>query len=152
MQKTTLALAFFSLLSFTACKEESPYQKADSPAAFQAPKTERQDQEVTGMAAAAEQRFAPPGTVEVDGGVDAGDAGTGMPTDAGAGTGGSGDEEACLDRWLEQKGLDRFGNAEGTVYMGGTPLFDERTGEQTPRAEYVYRRHAGAKAACASGK
>ena len=34
------------------------------------------------------------------------------------------------------------------MYMGGTPLFDERTGERTDRLVFVYRRHAEARAAC----
>lgn len=60
-------------------------------------------------------------------------------------------EEACVDRWLSERRLDRFGHPEGTMYAGGTPLFDERTGEETDRLDYVYKKHPEAKAACAPG-
>jgi hypothetical protein len=58
-------------------------------------------------------------------------------------------EEACLDRWLAERKLDRYGSPEGAMYAGGTPLFDETTGRQTPRRDYVYARHPEARAACA---
>ncbi|HET9451409.1 MAG TPA: hypothetical protein VFO83_11025, partial [Aggregicoccus sp.] len=56
--------------------------------------------------------------------------------------------EACVDRWLEAQNLDRYGHKKGTMYAGGTPLFDERTGETRDRVEYVLSRHAAAKKAC----
>lgn len=58
-------------------------------------------------------------------------------------------EEKCLDRWLAERKLDPFGMPRGTVYAGGTPLFDEATGRQIDRLDYVYRKHPEAKAACA---
>jgi hypothetical protein len=36
------------------------------------------------------------------------------------------------------------------MYAGGSPLFDERTGERTERLAFVYGRHAAARAACGS--
>lgn len=57
-------------------------------------------------------------------------------------------ELACVDRWLEAKQFDRYGSPAGTMYAGGTPLFDERTGTSTNRLDFVYGRHAEAKAAC----
>jgi hypothetical protein len=60
----------------------------------------------------------------------------------------SASEEQCVDAWLEKAGLDKYGNAKGTVYAGGTPLFDEMTGKSTDRLEYIYQHHADAKAAC----
>jgi hypothetical protein len=59
--------------------------------------------------------------------------------------------EACVDRWLQERQLDRYGHEEGTMYTGGTPLFDERTGQTTDRVDYVFGRHPEAKAACAPG-
>lgn len=59
-----------------------------------------------------------------------------------------GDETACVDAWLKGKKLDRFGSPEGTMYAGGTPLFDERTGERAERLPFVYKRHPEAKKAC----
>jgi hypothetical protein len=61
-------------------------------------------------------------------------------------------EEACVDRWLAQRKLDPYGNEEGMMYAGGTPLFDERTGRTTDRLEYVYRKHPEARAACAPAR
>jgi hypothetical protein len=58
-------------------------------------------------------------------------------------------QESCVDKWLTEKKLDRYGNAEGTMYAGGTPLFDERTGESRDRLDYVYERQPEAQKACA---
>ncbi|QSQ25709.1 hypothetical protein JY651_12585 [Pyxidicoccus parkwayensis] len=57
--------------------------------------------------------------------------------------------EACVDRWLQEHGLDKYGHPEGTMYAGGTPLFDERTGETKDRMEYVFQRKPEARQACA---
>lgn len=56
--------------------------------------------------------------------------------------------ESCVDRWLAARQLDRYGHKQGTMYAGGTPLFDERTGERTDRLEYIFARHPAAKQAC----
>ncbi|WP_223646356.1 hypothetical protein [Corallococcus sp. EGB] len=56
--------------------------------------------------------------------------------------------EACVDGWLKSRSLDRFGNAKGTMYAGGTPLFDERTGQSTDRLDYILARQPEAKKAC----
>jgi len=61
---------------------------------------------------------------------------------------GTPEENACVDRWLEERQLDRYGSPEGTMYAGGTPLFDERTGASTDRLVFVYGRHADARSAC----
>lgn len=57
-------------------------------------------------------------------------------------------QQSCLDRALTAKGLNSFGDPEGTAYTGGTPLFDERTGRSTPREVYVYARHPEIARAC----
>ncbi len=54
-----------------------------------------------------------------------------------------------MDRWLQEHKLDRYGNAEGTMYTGGTPLFNEATGESRDRLEYVFERQPEARKACA---
>ncbi|HYO72667.1 MAG TPA: hypothetical protein VEU33_41990 [Archangium sp.] len=74
------------------------------------------------------------------------------PTDAGPkGQGGpQASVEACVDRWLQEHKLDRYGNAEGTMYAGGTPLFNEATGESRDRLEYVFERQPEARKACAT--
>jgi hypothetical protein len=57
-------------------------------------------------------------------------------------------EEACVDRWLAARGFDPYGGPDGTMYAGGTPLFDERTGERRDRLEYVYKLHPAARDTC----
>jgi len=55
---------------------------------------------------------------------------------------------SCLDQQLAAKGLNPFGDPEGTMYPGGTPLFDEKTGRSTPREQYVFTRHPDIARAC----
>lgn len=57
--------------------------------------------------------------------------------------------ETCVDRWLQEHGFDRYGSAQGTMYAGGTPLFDERTGVTRDRLDWVYEQHPDAKRVCA---
>jgi hypothetical protein len=56
---------------------------------------------------------------------------------------------SCVDGWLKTKKLDEYGNPEGTMYAGGSPLFNEATGESKDRLEYVFSRQPDAKKACA---
>jgi hypothetical protein len=58
-------------------------------------------------------------------------------------------QEACVDKWLTGKKLDRYGHPEGTMFAGGSPLFNEQTGETTDRLDYVYKRQPEAKKTCA---
>jgi hypothetical protein len=46
-----------------------------------------------------------------------------------------------IDEWIRQNNRNEFGDAQGTAYAGGTPLFDERTGRSMDRYDYVLRRH-----------
>lgn len=46
-----------------------------------------------------------------------------------------------IDAWIRENRLNRYGDPDGTVYAGGTPLFSERTGEQRDRYEYILARH-----------
>ena len=48
---------------------------------------------------------------------------------------------ACVDRELSQRGLNQYGDPPGTVYAGGTPLFDEKSGRTRDRIEHVLSRH-----------
>lgn len=105
-------------------KPDAASPVGSAPAALESTPLSSADAAVTGDAS----------TDEVPGTRDAGEAASG--------------EEACVDRWLEERGMDRYGSPKGTMYMGGTPLFDERTGEQTDRLVFVYRRHEEARAAC----
>jgi hypothetical protein len=42
-----------------------------------------------------------------------------------------------IDAWLKSHGLNNYGDPEGVMYTGGTPLFDERTGESISRLNYI---------------
>lgn len=59
-------------------------------------------------------------------------------------------EESCVDRWLMERKLDTYGFPEGTMYAGGSPLFNEATGGITPRLDYVYANWPDAKRACSA--
>ena len=41
------------------------------------------------------------------------------------------------DIWLMEKGLNTYGDAKDTMYIGGTPLFNEMTGILIDRLEYL---------------
>ena len=45
-----------------------------------------------------------------------------------------------IDSWLKSQNLNEYGDPEGMMYMGGSPLFDESTGEQTNRLDYLLER------------
>jgi hypothetical protein len=57
-------------------------------------------------------------------------------------------QEACIERYLEAHGLDGFGSPRGSMYPGGTPLFDEASGQRLSRDEYLARRHPEILHAC----
>jgi hypothetical protein len=42
-----------------------------------------------------------------------------------------------IDAWLAENDLNRYGDKLNTFYTGGTPLFDEVTGESKERFEYI---------------
>lgn len=56
--------------------------------------------------------------------------------------------EACVDRWLAGRGLNPYGDPPDTAYAGGTPLFDERTGETKDRVDHVLGKHPDARREC----
>jgi hypothetical protein len=57
---------------------------------------------------------------------------------------------SCVEQWLAQRDLNQFGDPVGTMYAGGTPLFDERTGHSTDRLQHLVRRHPELQQACPS--
>ena len=57
--------------------------------------------------------------------------------------------ESCIDAWLAAHQLNSFGDPLGTVYAGGTPLFDEKTGATRDRLERVRSKQPAAAQACA---
>jgi len=50
-------------------------------------------------------------------------------------------ERAKIEVWISGNGLNQFGDPIGTVYAGGTPLFDEKTGQSLDRLDYVLAHH-----------
>lgn len=52
-------------------------------------------------------------------------------------------QKHTIDRFLVEKGLNSYGDPMGTMYAGGTPLFDERTGRTADRFEYLIAKFPG---------
>ena len=50
-------------------------------------------------------------------------------------------EKQKIEEWLAENNLNRYGDATGTIYTGGTPLFDESTGKALDRYEYIFKNH-----------
>lgn len=46
-----------------------------------------------------------------------------------------------IDKWIETNDLNRYGDQKDLMYAGGTPLFNEATGEVTDRYEYILKNH-----------
>ncbi len=46
-----------------------------------------------------------------------------------------------IEAWLKRERRNEYGDPEDTMYAGGTPLFDERTGQTRDRFEYILSRH-----------
>jgi hypothetical protein len=46
-----------------------------------------------------------------------------------------------IEKWIRENNRNEYGDAKGTVYAGGTPLFDEMTGRSIDRYEYILKRH-----------
>ncbi|NUP98677.1 MAG: hypothetical protein HUU35_02355 [Armatimonadetes bacterium] len=45
--------------------------------------------------------------------------------------------KARIDAWIKTKGCNEYGDPPDTMYAGGSPLFDERTGQMKDRYEYI---------------
>lgn len=50
-------------------------------------------------------------------------------------------EKAEIEAWIEANNLNEYGDPEGTMYTGGTPLFNEQTGERIGRYQYIKSTH-----------
>lgn len=46
-----------------------------------------------------------------------------------------------IDRWIAGNGLNPYGDPPDTMYTGGTPLYNERTGVLQDRYLYILVRH-----------
>ncbi|MBI3891219.1 MAG: hypothetical protein HY303_06780 [Candidatus Wallbacteria bacterium] len=49
-------------------------------------------------------------------------------------------QRTYIDRYLVGHGLNQYGDPNGTVYLGGNPLFDEATGTSMNRHDYILRK------------
>ena len=70
-------------------------------------------------------------------------------SDAPPSTGTATTREACLDAWAAEHGLNEYGDPANTLYTGGTPVFDEKSGRHLSRADYFFMRQPEAKRRCA---
>jgi hypothetical protein len=50
-------------------------------------------------------------------------------------------EKSEIDKWLLEKSLNPYGDSYETTYSGGTPLFNETTGEKKDRYLYIIEKH-----------
>ena len=53
------------------------------------------------------------------------------------------EERERIERWLiaNRDSLNAYGDRQGTMYMGGNPLFDERTATRRNKYDYIVNRH-----------
>ena len=51
------------------------------------------------------------------------------------------EQKEKIDNWLEKNNLNRYGDSVDTMYIGGTPLFNEVTGESIDRYDYILKSH-----------
>jgi len=48
--------------------------------------------------------------------------------------------KAKIDEWLASQGLNQYGDSQDIMYTGGTPLFNESTGETISRYSYILQK------------
>lgn len=51
-------------------------------------------------------------------------------------------EKQKIQDWIVKNHLNEYGDPQGTVYAGGTPLFNEMTGKKIDRYEYIVQKHS----------
>lgn len=50
-------------------------------------------------------------------------------------------EEQQIEVWITENNLNPYGDPKDTFYIGGTPLFNERTGQSIDKYQYILERH-----------
>ena len=50
-------------------------------------------------------------------------------------------KEQLIEAWILENNLNQYGDPKETVYTGGTPLFNEMTGESIDKYDYISRNH-----------
>lgn len=51
------------------------------------------------------------------------------------------DDQRLIDEWIVANNLNEYGEPIGTIYLGGSPLFNEATFEYTERLDYIRSQH-----------
>lgn len=51
------------------------------------------------------------------------------------------EEKEAIEAWIKKNGFSEYGDPKDTLYTGGTPLFNEATGERIDKYQYVLRNH-----------
>lgn len=51
------------------------------------------------------------------------------------------EEKIKIEVWIKDNNLNQFGDPKDLMYAGGTPLFNEATGEKIDRYEYILKRY-----------
>jgi len=51
------------------------------------------------------------------------------------------EQKEKIDEWLEDNGLNKYGDTKGVYYPDGTPLINQETGEKMERYEYILQRY-----------
>jgi len=51
------------------------------------------------------------------------------------------EEKQLIEAWIKENDFNQYGDLKETVYIGGTPLFNEATGERIDKYEYILQRH-----------
>lgn len=55
----------------------------------------------------------------------------------------SAEQKQAIDVWLNENGYNRYGDPFDMMYAGGTPLFNEATGERIERFGYILKQIPG---------
>ena len=50
-------------------------------------------------------------------------------------------QKKWIDNMIKKNNLNEFGDKKDTMYAGGTPLFDEMSGNVKDRYEYILDKH-----------
>ena len=50
-------------------------------------------------------------------------------------------EKQKIDTWIKKDNLNEYGDSTNTVYAGGTPLFNESTGQSIELYQYILEKH-----------
>lgn len=46
-----------------------------------------------------------------------------------------------IDKWIVREKLNEYGDKKNTMYLGGTPIFDEARGKSISKYDYIVQKH-----------